>query len=150
MDGIERLCRIVGVQAALLTAAAHLLWLGSRLSWPPFVGVEDVRPYLFVVAAVTLVITATATYNGTRERRIHALTIGTLGALLAGYPIWHGTDTMSTLLGDPVAIVAKAAEIVGLLAFVGLYWLHHPDRLGPDAIETDGSAESAGITRTDE
>ncbi|MGM0605295.1 MAG: hypothetical protein ACQETB_06445 [Halobacteriota archaeon] len=122
--------RIVGVYAVLLTVGAHLLWLYPRLSWALVSGpIEDTRPYLFVVAVGVLSAAAVAVFEGARYRRLHALVIGTLGSLLVGFLLHEGTKTIDALVAEPLAIVAKAAEIVGIVAFVGLYRLHHPDRL---------------------
>ncbi len=129
----ETLLKVVGVQAALITAAAHLLWLYPQLSWSLLTGaVTDVRPYLFLLASTVLVSGSVAVFNGAHYRRLYALLIGTLGSLCVGFILWEGTNTPAALAGEPLATVAKGAELIGILAFSGLYWLHHPDRYGPD------------------
>ncbi|XVH32862.1 hypothetical protein ACNS7O_06670 [Haloferacaceae archaeon DSL9] len=126
----ERLLRFVAVQAALATAAVHLIWALPRLGDP-----VDLRPYLFVPSALLLLAVTVAVFRGYRYRRLHAFALGILGAYFVGFVIWEGINVGAALSSEPLAIVAKVAEVLGLVAFAGLYWLHHPDRLGSDQSE---------------
>ena len=149
---LERVCRLVAIQAALLVAAAHLLWTLPRLSGSLLVDpVADVRPFLFVPAALLLLAVSVALFRGYRYRRLSALGGGTLGSLLVGFLLWTGTDAPATLAADPLALIAAAAELVGVVAFAGLYVLHHPDRFGlaPAADAADGSGDSSVAPPTD-
>lgn len=113
--------RAIAVQAALLSAAAHLLW-----AWP-LLGTGDPRPYVFITAAVFLAMIGAAVIHASHEyRRLYALGAGTLGALLVGYAGWYGAEAIETLASDPLILVAKVAEAVGLVAFAGLYRLAPP------------------------
>lgn len=155
---LEVVCRLVAIQAALLTAAAHLLWTLPRLSGSLLLDpVADVRPFLFVPAALLLLAVAVALFRGYRYRRLSALGGGTLGSLFVGFLLWTGTDAPAALAAEPLALVAAAAELIGVVAFAGLYFLHHPERFGlaaaGDSVDSsagasaDGSADSsAGAT----
>ena len=145
MERIERTIRIVAVQAALLTAALHLLWAIPRLS-PSMLAdpVADSRPFLFVPAAVLLIAVAVAVFRGYRYRRLSSLGGGTLAALLVGYPLYHGAAAVDALATEPLAVAAVAVEAVGVVAFAGLYYFHHPDRLGLAAADADDAAAAAG------
>jgi hypothetical protein len=145
MERIERAVRIVAVQAALLTAALHLLWAIPRLS-PAMLtdSVADSRPFLFVPAAALLIAVGVAVFRGYRYRRLSSLGGGTLAALLVGYPLYHGGAAADALATEPLALAAVAVEAVGVVAFAGLYYFHHPDRLGltaADAADTDASTD---------
>ncbi len=118
---VKRLLRAVAAQAAVLSAAVHLLW-----AWPRLGGATDPRPYVFVLAGVFVALIAAATLKGDEYRRIYALGAGTLLALLVGYVGWHGSGAIAALTADPLAIVAKVAEIVGVVAFIALYRLAPP------------------------
>jgi len=142
MRRIERAVRVVAVQAALLTAALHLLWAIPRLAGG---APTDARPAVFVAAAVFLLAVAVAVFRGYRYRRLSTLGGGTLATLLVGYPIYHGGDAVETLAGEPLALAAIVVEGVGVAAFAGLYYLHHPDRLG-----TTPAAGDAGETGVDD
>ncbi len=119
--GRKRALRAVAAQAAVLSAAVHLLWAWPRLGDP-----GDPRPYVFLLGGAFTVTVAAATLKADEYRRLYALGAGTLLAFLLGYVGWHGTAVASVIVGDPFAIVGKAAEIVGMLAFVALYRLAPP------------------------
>ena len=128
---IERLCRLAAIQAALVVAAVHLLWAASRFSVSLLSNpVADSRPFLFVPAALLLVAIAAALFRGHRYRRLSALGGGTLAALFSGYLLWVSESLLTALAGDPLAAVSKVAELVGVVAFALLYYLHHPARQG--------------------
>ncbi len=128
---IERLCRLVAIQTALISAAIHLLWVVPRVSLSLFTDpVADSRPFLFVPAALVLLAVSVALFRGYHYRRLSALGGGTLGSLLVGYLLWEGTAAPTALAADPLALVAKTAELIGCVAFAGLFYLHHPDRFG--------------------
>lgn len=152
-DGRKRLLRGVAVQAAALSAAVHLLW-----AWPRLADPVDLRPYLFVLAAGFTTVVAVATFRSDEYRRLYALGAGTLAVYLVGYAGWHGRATATALAADPLAIVGKVAEVVGVVAFLGLYRLAPPtsvvvarrreqtgtadsDTNGSDDTTSDGSAE---------
>jgi len=131
MERAERAVRIIAVQAALLTAALHLLWAVPRLSPAMFTeSVADSRPFLFVPAAVLLIAVGVAVFRGYRYRRLSTLGGGTLATLLVGYPLYHGESAANALASEPLALAAVVVEAVGIVAFAGLYYFHHPDRLG--------------------
>ena len=117
----KRVLRVVAVQAAAVSAAAHLLWAWPRLSDP-----ADPRPYVLVLAAVFTAVVAAATLRADEYRRLYALGAGTLAAFLVGYVAWYGGTTVPALSADPLAIVGKAAEVVGTVAFLALYRLAPP------------------------
>lgn len=128
---IERLCRLAAIQAALAVAAIHLIWALPRLSVSLLRNpVADSRPFLFVPAALLLVAVAAALFRGYRYRRLSALGGGTLAALLVGYWLWTDGPLAAALAAEPLAAVSKAVELVGVVAFALLYYLHHPDRFG--------------------
>lgn len=121
-DDLVRVVRAVAVQAALLSAAVHLLWAVQRVG-----DVGDVRPYLFLLSGSFLVLVAAAVFRGAHYRRLYALGAGVLAAQLVGYALWHGFEAVPTALqGDPFAIVAKLAEAVGIVAFAALFRLAPP------------------------
>jgi len=127
---LERACRLLAIQAALIVAAIHLIWALPRLSVSLlFNPVADSRPFLFVPAALLLVAVAAALFRGYYYRRLSALGAGTLAALLVGY-LLVTPDPIASLAVDPLAAVSKLAELVGILAFAGLFYFHHPDRYG--------------------
>ena len=131
MTALERLCRLTAIQAALVVAAVHLLWALPRLSLSLLADpVADSRPFLFVPAAVLLIAIAAALFRGHHYRRLSALGGGTLVALCSGYLLWISDPLLVALAGDPLALVSKTAELIGTVAFAGLYYLHHPDREG--------------------
>ncbi|ATW88549.1 hypothetical protein halTADL_1795 [Halohasta litchfieldiae] len=131
MQAIERLCRLVAIQAALVVAAIHLIWAIPRFSLSLLLNpVADSRPFLFVPVALLLVAVAVALFRGHRYRRLSALGGGTLLALFSGYLLWISDPLLTALTGDPLALVSKTVELVGVAAFAVLYYLHHPDRYG--------------------
>ena len=135
---IERLCRLIAIQAALIVAAIHLLWALPRLSVSLLMTpVADSRPFLFVPAALLLVAVAVSLFRGYLYRRLSALGGGTLVALSVGYWLWESGPLVETLAGDPLVLVSKVAELIGMAAFAVLYYLHHPDREG-SSIDTAG------------
>jgi len=105
----------------VLSAAVHFLWAWPRLSDP-----GDLRPYVFVLGGVFTVLVAVATLRADEYRRLYALGAGMLSAFLSGYVGWHGADSGAAIAADPLAIVGKAAEVVGVLAFLELYRLAPP------------------------
>ena len=117
----KRLLRSVAAQAAVLSAAVHFLW-----AWPRLGGPGDLRPYVFVLGGAFTVLVAVATLRADEYRRLYALGAGTLSTFLSGYVGWHGADTAAAIAGDPLAIVGKAAEVVGVIGFLGLYRLAPP------------------------
>lgn len=119
----DRALRVVGVQAALVSAAAHLLWLFSSTA-----GLDDIRVPLFSAAIVVLVAGSAAVFRGYSHRRLYSLLIGTLAALLVGFVIWEESATVTALAAEPLAAIAWAGEIVGILVFGVLYRRSHPDR----------------------
>lgn len=128
---IERLCRLVAIQAALVVAAIHLIWAIPRFSASLLANpVVDSRPFLFVPAALLLVAVSAALFRGHHYRRLSTLGGGTLLALFSGYLLWVSDSVLTALAGDPLALVSKAVELVGVVAFGLLYYLHHPDRFG--------------------
>ena len=114
--GHKRILRAIAAQTAVLSAAVHLLWASPRLADP-----ADPRPYVFVLAAVFTVLIAAATLKADEYRRLYALGAGTLAAFLVGYVGWHGSEATAVLAADPLAIVGKTAEAVGVVAFLALY-----------------------------
>jgi hypothetical protein len=138
----KRVLRTIAVQAAALSAAVHLLWAWPRLSDP-----ADVRPYAFLLGGAFAVAVAVATLRAPEYRRLYALGAGTLAAFLLGYVGWHGAATPSALASDPLAIVAKGAEVVGVAAFLVLYRLAPPTsvvlaRQGDSVAERGDPAEA--------
>ncbi|WP_255212574.1 hypothetical protein [Halorubrum sp. CBA1229] len=117
----KRVFRGVAVQTAALSAAVHLLWAWPRLGDP-----ADPRPYVFLLGGAFTVAVAVATLRAPEYRRLYALGAGTLAAFLLGYVGWYGAATPAALASDPLAIVAKGAELVGVGAFLVLYRLAPP------------------------
>jgi len=135
--------RVVAIQASLVSAGVHLLWALPRLASPP-----DARPYLFVVAAVFTLAVAVGVYRAGEYRRLYALGAGTLGTFVAGFLVQHRGSVAGALAGDPLAIVGKAAEIVGVAAFLLLYRLAPPTHVvlarndsSHDADDADDAAD---------
>ncbi|GAB7009813.1 hypothetical protein [Halorubrum trueperi] len=146
----KRLLRSVAVQAAALTAAVHLLWAWPRLGDPP-----DPRPYAFLLGAAVTVAVAVATLRADEYRRLYALGAGTLLAFLVGFLGWHGGSAQSALAGDPLAIVAVGAEVVGIVAFLALYRFAPPtsavvERQNNSETNGDGEASGDGETNRDD
>lgn len=137
----KRVLRIIAVQAAALSAAVHLLWAWSRLGDP-----ADPRPYVFLLGGAFTVAVAVATLRAPEYRRLYALGAGTLSAFLLGYVGWYGAAAPAALASDPLAIVAKGAELVGVGAFLGLYRLAPPtsvvlERRAGSTVESDEATE---------
>ena len=143
----KRMVRMIAAQAAALSAAVHLLWAWPRLGDP-----ADPRPYVFLLGGAFTVAVAVATLRAPEYRRLYALGAGTLAAFLLGYVGWYGAAAPAALASDPLAIVAKGAELVGVAAFLGLYRLAPPtsvvlarreDSVGEDSgpDDDDGSGE---------
>ncbi|ACM55611.1 hypothetical protein [Halorubrum lacusprofundi] len=130
----KRLLRAVAAQTAALSAAVHFLWAWPRLAEP-----ADARPYVFLLGGAFTVAIAVATLRADEYRRLYALGAGTLAAFLAGYAGWHGGGTAAALASDPLAIVAKGAEVVGVAAFLALYRLAPPTSV---VVERQEEAES--------
>ncbi|PSQ04561.1 hypothetical protein BRC97_11305 [Halobacteriales archaeon QS_6_71_20] len=139
MDGrTASVLRVVGVQAALVSAAIHLIeGVPDLLVYLPLLSVRDPRPYLFVPSALLLVALATLIVRGSRHRRLYSLTAGVLLAYTAGYAWWHLTDhgglvpshevsdpvgeVAGHLATDPVALVAFVAQAVGAACLLALF-----------------------------
>lgn len=117
----KRALRAVAAQAAVLSAAVHFLWAWPRLSDP-----ADPRPYVFVLGGVFIALIAAATLKADEYRRLYALGAGTLSGFLFGYIGWHGSEVAGVLLADPLAIVSKSAELVGVVSFILLFRLAPP------------------------
>lgn len=113
---MKRALRAIAAQAAAVSAAVHLLW-----AWPRLAAPGDPRPFVFLLGGLFTVVVAVATLRADEYRRLYALGAGTLGAFLLGYVGWHGSGVVEALATEPLAIVGKAAEVVGVVAFVGLY-----------------------------
>lgn len=137
-DRTASLLRVLGVQAALVSAAIHLIEGLPRLFvYLPLLSVRDPRPYLFVPSALLLVGLSTAIVRGSHNRRLYSLSAGVLLTYSAGYVWWHLTDhggllpshDMSDPIGevaahlasDPIALVSFAAQAVGAVAFLALF-----------------------------
>ncbi|MFB6235955.1 MAG: hypothetical protein ABEH81_13950 [Halopenitus sp.] len=118
---LRTVLRAVAIQTALVSAGVHLLWALPRLASPP-----NARPYLFVVAAVFTLVVAVGVFRAGEFRRLYALGAGTLGTFVVGFLIQHRGSVAGALVGEPLAVVGKAAEIVGIGAFLALYRLAPP------------------------
>ncbi|WP_418285414.1 hypothetical protein [Halorubrum sp. DTA46] len=152
----KRILRAVAAQAAVLSAAVHFLW-----AWPRLGESGDPRPYVFVLGGSFAVAVAVATLRAGEYRRLYALGAGTLLAFLVGYAGWYGGDVTAMFTADPLAIVAKVAEAVGIVAFLALYRLAPPtsialerrrggrDPEATDAGATDAEATDAGMAATE-
>ena len=140
----KRVVRMLAAQAAALSAAVHLLW-----AWPRLGDSADPRPYVFLLGGAFTVGVAVATLRAPEYRRLYALGAGTLASFLLGYVGWYGAAAAATLAGDPLAIVAKGAEFVGVTAFLGLYRLAPPTsvalaRRGDSVGEGSGPSDNDG------
>jgi len=132
----KRVLRAVAVQAAALSATVHFLWAWPRLGEP-----ADARPYVFLLGGVFTVAIAVGTLRAEEFRRLYALGAGTLAAFLVGYAGWHGSGAAAALASDPLAIVGKGAEVVGVVAFLALYRL-----APPTSVVVERWKEAAGDT----
>ncbi|WP_144927383.1 hypothetical protein [Halorubrum salsamenti] len=137
----KRLLRAVAAQTAALSATVHFLW-----AWPRLVEPADARPYVFLLGGVFTVAIAVATLRAEEFRRLYALGAGTLAAFLVGYAGWHGSETAAALAIDPLAIVGKGAEVVGVVAFLALYRLAPPTSV---VVDRRKETESDGETTED-
>jgi predicted membrane channel-forming protein YqfA (hemolysin III family) len=89
---------IAGVTLALAAAGLHLVWGVPRFVVYLRLGrFTDLRPPLFIVSAVIVVVAAIALYQGTSRRLSAGVLIGVMVGYLAGYVAWH-------LLGHPIII----------------------------------------------
>jgi hypothetical protein len=129
--------RAVAVQAAILSAATHVLW-----AWPRLGTATDPRPATFLLAAAFTVTIAVATVRGGEYRRLYALGAGTLATFLVGFLLWHRMAPVEALLGDPYALVGKVAEVIGVVAFVALYRLAPPTAVAIERRRTNADPES--------
>ncbi|GAA0214532.1 hypothetical protein [Halobaculum roseum] len=162
-DRTASVLRVLGVQAALVSAAIHLIeGVPDLLVYLPLLSFRDPRPYLFVPSALLLVGVAAVIVRGSHDRRLYSLTVGVLLTYSAGYAWWHLTDhgglvprhdvtdpvgeILAHLATDPVALVSFAAQAVGAAAFLALF-VADPNRSGVAADDADGSAVAA---RSDE
>lgn len=134
--------RVAAIQTALLSAGVHFLWALPRLASPP-----DVRPYLFVVAGLFTLGIALGVFWAGEFRRLYALGAGTLATFVVGFLFQHRGNVAGALAGDPLAIVGKAAEVGGLIAFLVLYRLAPPTHV---VLAGDGSDEGVARERADE
>ena len=70
-DRTASVLRVLGVQAALVSAAVHLIeGVPGLFVYLPLLSVRDPRPYLFVPSALLLVALATLIVRGARHRRL--------------------------------------------------------------------------------
>jgi hypothetical protein len=134
----KRMLRMIAAQAAAVSAAVHLLW-----AWPRLGTAGDPRPYVFVLGGAFTVAVAVATLRAPEYRRLYALGAGTLAAFLLGYVGWYGAGAGSALADDPLAIVAKGAEVVGVVAFLALYRLAPPTSVVLDRRDDTASGEGS-------
>ena len=134
----KRLLRAVAAQTAALSATVHFLWAWPRLAEP-----ADARPYVFLLGGTFTVAIAVATLRGDEYRRLYALGAGTLAAFLVGYAGWHGGGTAAALASDPLAIVGKGAEVVGVAAVLALYRLAPPTNVVLERREEAGKADES-------
>ncbi len=89
---------IAGVTLALAAAGLHLVWGLPRLVVYLRLGrFTDLRPLLFVVSGVIVVVAAIALYQGSSRRISAGVLISVMVVYLAGYVAWH-------LLGHPIII----------------------------------------------
>ncbi len=129
--------RAIAVQAAILSAATHVLW-----AWPRLGAGSDPRPATFLLAAAFTVLIAGATVRGGEYRRLYVLGAGTLATFLVGFLLWHRTAPVETLMGDPYALVGKVAEVIGVVAFVALYRLAPPTAVALERRRPNVDSES--------
>lgn len=137
-DRTASILRVVAVQAALVSAAIHLVEGLPRLFvYLPILSFRDPRPYLFVPSALLLVGLAAVIVRGRRHRRLYSLSAGVLLAYTVGYAWWHLTDhggllpahevtdpvgeVVAHLVSDPVALIAFAAQLLGATVFLVLF-----------------------------
>ncbi|QLG28436.1 hypothetical protein HUG10_13150 [Halorarum halophilum] len=162
-DRTATVLRVLAVQAAIVSAAIHLLEGLPKLAvYLPILSFADPRPYLFVPSALLLVGLATVIVRGARHRRLYSLSAGVLLAYTVGYAWWHLTDhgglvpshevtnpvgeIAAHLATDPVAFVAFAAQVVGVVAFLALF-VADPEL--PQHSTRDAGAAATSDTRAD-
>ncbi|WP_313692550.1 hypothetical protein [Halorarum halobium] len=168
-DRTATLLRLLAVQAAVVSAAIHLLeGLPKLLVYLPLASFADPRGYLFVPSALLLLGLATAIVRGARHRRIYSLSAGVLLAYTAGYAWWHLTDhgglvpshdvtnpvgeIAAHLATDPIALVAYVVQIGGALLFLALFVgdPELPESRGAADGAVDGTAGTTAGERADE
>ena len=137
-DAAATVTRVVGVQAAAVSAVIHLIeGLPDLAVYLPLLSFRDPRPYLFVPSGLLLLAIAGALLYGYRYRRLYSLGAGVMGVYLVGYVWWHLTDhgglvpahdvanpvaeIASHLVADPPALVAFGAEVLGVVTFLVLF-----------------------------
>lgn len=164
-DRTATVLRLLAVQAALVSAAIHLLeGVPKLLVYLPILSFADPRGYLFVPSALLLVGLSAAIVRGARHRRLYSLSAGVLLAYTAGYAWWHLTDhgglvpshevtnPVATigehLLQDPLAFVAFVVQVGGALLFLALF-VGDPELPETGASGADAGSETAG-ERADE
>lgn len=162
-DRTASLLRVLGVQAALVSAAIHLIeGLPRLLVYLPILSFRDPRPYLFVPSALLLVGLATVVVRGSHDRRLYSLGAGVLLTYSVGYAWWHLTDhggllpshdvsnpvgeIAAHLASDPIALVSFAAQAIGAAAFLALFVVDP----SPSGTATDDAAGSVVAARGDE
>ncbi|MFC7097344.1 hypothetical protein [Halobaculum marinum] len=160
-DRTASVLRVLGVQAALVSAAIHLIeGLPRLLVYLPIGQFADPRPYLFVPSALLLVGLSTAIVRGARHRRLYSLTAGVLLAYTVGYAWWHLTDhgglvpshevtnpvgeVFAHLAGDPIALVAFVAQLFGAACLLALFVAD------PHTADSGAGATADGPTAVDE
>jgi hypothetical protein len=103
-----------------------------------------------VLGGAFAVAVTVATLRAPEYRRLYALGAGTLAAFLLGYVGWHGAAVGAALATEPLAIVAKGAEVVGVLAFLALYRLAPPTSVVLERRDdAEGTGNDAGETGND-
>ncbi|MFC7135894.1 hypothetical protein [Halobaculum litoreum] len=159
-DRTASVLRVLAVQAALVSAAIHLIeGLPRLLVYLPIGSFADPRPYLFVPSALLLVGLATLIVRGARHRRLYSLTAGILLAYSAGYAWWHLTDhgglvpshevtnpvgeVLAHLASDPIALVAFVAQGVGAACLLALF-VADPDLPANAGDAPDAATAAAG------
>lgn len=137
-DTAATVTRVVGVQAAAVSAVVHLIEGVPRLAvYLPLLSFRDPRPYLFVPSGLLLLGVAVAVLAGARDRRLYSFGAGVMATYAAGYVWWHLTghggllpshattdpvgEILAHLAADPPAMVAFGAELVGVVAFLALF-----------------------------
>lgn len=162
-DRTASILRVLGVQAALVSAAIHLIEGVPRLLiYLPILSVRDPRPYLFVPSALLLVGLATVIVRGSRNRRLYSLSAGVLLTYSVGYAWWHLTDhggllprhdvsdpigeVTAHLASDPIALVSFVAQALGAAAFLALF-VADP---GLPRTSNDDDGESTAVVTGDE
>ncbi len=136
----------VGVQAALVAAGLHLVrGIEGSVVYLQAGLLTDVRPFLFVLSALAIVLGVVHRYLGDpsrrSRRRLYAFFVVVLFLYLVGYIVWHSgghpivspepgtlisvhyhvgdpvSNILSHLRNDAFALVNAVVEVVGILAF---------------------------------